>query len=423
MPPTSTLDRLPIPRDNFHRQVAVVTGAGQGLGRAIARAFGRFGARVVVADISEAGQQVADRIEADGGEASYVHTNVADLESVAALTNTLKRQHGRVDVLVNNALRAPVISTMEMGVDVFEEVVDVNLRGPFLVTKAMLPEMVERGAGTIVNMVSTASMPYLSAYSATKGGVVGLTESLAGELDDQGVRTVAFEPGMVDTRGMRAIIEKIAPRLGYSPEEFVALSPHPAYPGLMPPEDAAAAALYLAAELSDQFHGQVTDGYRVLERAGLISSAADQAPADPASGEESSRDPLELARCVQQIIARTADEFADLPAMMRPFARRGFESKVGMSLREWRGAAERLSSLVERAQRGEPAASSTLAREKDEWVGRLSRLVEYLAEVPRETSHHVDDSNRLEDVTREMAEHEGMIRQLIEAIERLAERR
>jgi NAD(P)-dependent dehydrogenase (short-subunit alcohol dehydrogenase family) len=422
MPPTSTLDRLPIPRDTFARQVAVVTGAGQGLGRAIARAFGQFGARVVVADISEAGRQVADRIEADGGEASYVHTNVADLESVAALTNTLQRQHGRVDVLVNNALRAPVISTMEMGVEVFDEVVDVNLRGPFLATKAVLPEMVERGAGTILNMVSTASMPYLSAYSATKGGVVGLTESLAGELDDQGVRAIAFEPGMVDTRGMRAIIEKIAPRLGYTPEEFVSLSPHPAYPGLMPPEDAAAAALYLVAELSEQFHGQVTDGYRVLERAGLISSPSDPAPADPASG-EASEDPLELARCVQQIIARTADAFAELPAMMRPFARRGFESQVGLSLREWRAAAERLSSLVERAHRGEPAASSRLAREKDEWVDRLSRLVEYLAEVPRETSHHVDDSKRLEDVTREMAEHEGTIRQLIDAIERLAERR
>ncbi len=423
MPPTSTLDRLPIPRDRFARRVVVVTGAARGLGRAMAEAFGRFGAQVVAADLSEAGREVAEGIERRGGEASYVRTNVAELESVAALANSVERRFGKPDILVNNAMRGPVISAIEMGVDVFDEVVDVNLRGTFLATKAFLPQMVEQGGGTIVNLAATTGLPYLSAYSASKGGVVEMTEALGGELDEQAVRAVAYDPGMVDTPGMRAMIEKVAPKLDRSPEEVVDRSPHPAYPGMMPSEDAAAAAVYLVAELADEFHGRVTDGCRILERAGLITSPSDPAPADPAAGDSSPLDPVALACRLERILARTDEEFEQLPAMLRPFARRGFAAGMGMSIEEWREAAERLRGLVERAERGEPAAVARLARERDEWVGRLGGLVEYFEQVPRESSHHLEDANRLGELTREMAEHEGTIRQLIASIQQLAERR
>jgi len=423
MPPDSTLARLPLPEDILRGRVAVVTGAAGGVGAEIARAFGQFGARVVVADIAEQGRRVAAQIEADGGTAGYVPTNIADLESVAALTDSVRREHGHVDILVNNAHCAPVLSMLEMGVETFDEAVDVNLRGPFLAMKAFLPEMVERGDGTIVNMVEGSARPYLAAFAATKRAVGGLTESLAPEIGEQGVRAVGFEPGLVDTPATRDRAEKLAPRIGARPADITDRSPHPAYPEAMPVEDAAAAAVYLVAELADELHGEVTDGYEVLERAGLITAPTDPAPADPAHPREEAERPGELAGAVCELIGSATEAFEQLPPELRPFARQGFESKAGMPLSEWEAAAERLRRLVERAHRGDSAAASTLREERTRWVEQLGHLVEYARQVPRETAHHVDDAETLEEVTRTMAEKEGAIRQLIETIDQLADRR
>ena len=423
MPPESTLERLPLSEDILERRVVVVTGAAGGVGRAIAAAAARFGARVIVADIDKGGREVADRIGEAGGEARYVHTNVADLESVAALTDTVRREFGHVDILINNARRAPVLSMLAMGVEVFDEVVGVNLRGAFLTTKAFLPEMVERGDGTIVNVVETAAHPYLTAYAASKRGLGGLTESLAPEIGEQGVRTVAFEPGEVETPAARDRAEKLAPLVGSTPDALAGQSSHPAYHGSMPVEDAAAAAIYLVAELADEMHGEVTDGYEVLERAGLIAPPSSSAPADPALGGDEAERPAELAGAVCDLVGGAIEAFEQLPPELRPFARKGFEAKAGMPLSEWKSAADRLRRLVDRAHRGDTTAVSTLREERDRWVEQLGHLVEYAQQVPREIAHHVDDPETLEEVTRTMAEKEGTIRQLITSIDQITERR
>ncbi|HUV89810.1 MAG TPA: SDR family NAD(P)-dependent oxidoreductase, partial [Anaerolineae bacterium] len=128
-------------------QVAVVTGAGQGIGRAIAVTFANLGASVVVAEISAAGQETERAIHQIGGQALFVQTDVSSQASVEELARRVQEAFGPVDILINNAIISPVASVAEMDVALWDRVMAVNLRGTFLTCKAFLPGMLERKRG------------------------------------------------------------------------------------------------------------------------------------------------------------------------------------------------------------------------------------------------------------------------------------
>jgi len=132
--------------------------------------------------------------------------------------------------------------------------------------------MLARKRGVILNMISAEAMPGLSAYIASKGGITGFSQSLALEVEGQGVRVIPFGPGMVDTPGIRNVAPELAPQLGIRTEQFLPMPLHPAFDGLMPAAYAGAATAYLVAKLADEFHGKIVTGYEVLERAGVIES-------------------------------------------------------------------------------------------------------------------------------------------------------
>lgn len=198
---------------------AVVTGAGRGIGAAVARALAAAGAEVVAAargtDEIEA---VAAGIESDGGTARAVPCDVTDPDRVAALAAAA----GPADVLVNNAGTAFAARLESTTLAAWESLFAVNVRGVFLCTKAFLPAMLERGWGRVVNVASVAGLTgaeYISAYAATKHAVVGFTRSVAAEVADRGVTVNAVCPGYVDTDLTRATIERIVERTGRSPAE------------------------------------------------------------------------------------------------------------------------------------------------------------------------------------------------------------
>jgi len=267
------LARARLSRNTLSGQVAVVTGAGRGIGRESARALAWLGAKVVIAELNNVlGTETRELIHKDAGEALFIHTDVSDTESVTALAAETHKSFRTVDILVNNAILCPAVSVVDMDVELWDEVVAVNLRGAFLTCKTFLPEMLAKKHGTIVNMISTEAMPGLSAYIATKQGVAAFSQSLALEVEGQGVYVIPFGPGMVDTPGIRNVASKLAPRLGMSAEQFLGVSLHPAFEGLMPVEYAGVATTYLIAKLADEFHGETVTGYGVLERAGVIRS-------------------------------------------------------------------------------------------------------------------------------------------------------
>jgi NAD(P)-dependent dehydrogenase (short-subunit alcohol dehydrogenase family) len=187
-------------------KVAIITGAGGGMGRVAAQLFASEGARVVVAEFGEAaGQETVAQVRAGGGEATFVKTDVSDEGSARGMVDHAIATYGRVDVLYNNAGVMPEAdhSVIDTDVATWDQVMAVNVRGVFLGCKYAIPRMVEQGSGSIINIASFVALLGCSvpqdAYTASKGAIISLTRSLAVQFGPNGVRSNAICPGPVET--------------------------------------------------------------------------------------------------------------------------------------------------------------------------------------------------------------------------------
>ena len=187
-------------------RVAIITGAGQGIGKVFAKAFAQCGAIPVIAERNATtGEAVAKEIEASGGTALAVTTDVSREDSIAAMIEAVEDRFGRIDILINNA---GIFSTLEMRpfdripVEEWEQVLRVNVTGPFLCSRAVLPSMRRAKWGRIINMASgavTMGRPNYLHYIASKGALAGMTGSMARELGADGITVNAILPGATFT--------------------------------------------------------------------------------------------------------------------------------------------------------------------------------------------------------------------------------
>ncbi len=184
-------------------KVIIVTGGGVGIGRAYSLALAKEGAKVVAADIQDGeAKKVAEEIKKDGGEALPVHVDVTSAEKTRAMAETTLRNYGRIDVLVNNAALYSTIkkkSFMEIGVEEWDQVMAVNLRGLLLCVQAVYPAMKRQGKGKIINISSGTALggtPFFLHYVTSKAGVIGFTRALARELGGDNICVNAITPGL-----------------------------------------------------------------------------------------------------------------------------------------------------------------------------------------------------------------------------------
>jgi 3-oxoacyl-[acyl-carrier protein] reductase len=184
-------------------RVALVTGAGSGIGRAVAEKLASDGESVVVNDLdSAAADEVVEGIVESGGQAKAAPGDVSDESAVQEVVAKAKEGWGPPEILVNNAGFLQLAPFVELSVEDFDRMIAVHLRGTFLCTRAVLPEMLERGSGVVVNIASQLGQigaPDLCHYAAANAGIVGLTKSLAREVSAQGVRVNAVAPGPINT--------------------------------------------------------------------------------------------------------------------------------------------------------------------------------------------------------------------------------
>ncbi len=248
-------------------KVALVTGGGNGIGRATCLAFAAAGARVFVVDIAgDAAEATRDAICGTGREADAYRADVSQAAEVQAYTQEVIRRFGRIDCFFNNAgIEGIVASTMEYPEDIFDLVMAINLKGVFLGLKYVLPHMVEQGSGSIINAASVGGVvgaPGLCAYSASKHAIIGLTRTAAAEVAQYGVRVNAICPSAIQTRMIDSLASMYAPDDPDSVrDQFVARNPTRRY-GL--PEEVAQVVLFLASDAASFVNGEalMIDGGR-----------------------------------------------------------------------------------------------------------------------------------------------------------------
>lgn len=184
-------------------KVALVTGAGKGIGRATAIALAKEGVNVGLVARTEADLiNLAKEIEEIGVNVAYATADVSSIEQVNQAVESLKNTLGPVDILINNAGTGKFGKFLELEPEEWKQIIDINLMGVYYVTRAVLPQLIEKNGGDIINISSTAGQkgaPVTSAYSASKFGVLGLTESLALEVRKHNIRVTALTPSTVAT--------------------------------------------------------------------------------------------------------------------------------------------------------------------------------------------------------------------------------
>ncbi len=193
-------------------KVAIITGAGSGMGRAAALLFAREGAKVVVADLDpKTGEEVAGEINNSGGEALFVSVNVADEAQVQRMVQATVERFGAVHVLYNNAGIMPGDdgAVTDITEQTWDKVLDVNLKSAFFCCKYAIPEMIKAGSGSIINTASFVALLGCTvpqdAYTASKGGMISLTKSLAVQYAKRGIRANAICPGPIETPLLRIL--------------------------------------------------------------------------------------------------------------------------------------------------------------------------------------------------------------------------
>jgi NAD(P)-dependent dehydrogenase (short-subunit alcohol dehydrogenase family) len=245
----------------LQNKVALITGAGSGIGRATAELFAREGAKVVVADYdAEGGQLTVRSIKDRGGQAALVQADVSRASDAERMVRATLDAFGRLDILHNNAgIFVKPTPAHEMTEELWDRVFDINIKGVWLGCKYAVPELIKAGGGAIINTASMAGIrarPYTSAYCASKGAVVMLTKTLAIELAPYNIRVNCICPGAVNT----PLIHQLGITQEQAASQALADQPIARYAR---PEEIAQAVLYLASETESSYvtgHALQIDG-------------------------------------------------------------------------------------------------------------------------------------------------------------------
>lgn len=420
------VDRAGLPRTALSGRVAIVTGAGRGIGRETARALARIGAAVIIAEISERGRDTEQVIRCEGGQALFVQTDVADLASMEHLKQATKDSFGDADIIVNNAVVFNAKPLLDVTLEEWDRTMAVNLRGAFLAMKLFLPDMLKRRQGVFITMESAEGMPYLAPYLATKVGLRSFAQSLASEVGDAtGVSAYCFGPGIVETPALLQAIDSLGPLYGMTKDEFIAAS------GMeLVSAELCATGLVGTILHAREYHGQETAYGAGLTKLGLDAGAGAagvagnavlpshaEVPAESTAGAGDLREAIELNMRMEQMLRDNIREYDELTLFQKPIMRRMFQSGTGMKVEEWLAHAESIRRQLESAA---GAGTAPDAQKLGSYVSQLQRLAAFITKQESDARGFIRNPEKLRVALEELRERRRIVDELAEATGALA---
>lgn len=332
------VEKLNLSKNSLSDKVAIISGAGRGIGKELARSLSWLGASVIIAEINDYGKEVEDLINLEGGTALFIKTDISKEEEVKNLEKKIIEKFGKIDILINNAYYcSPPAEIRNLSLEEWDKCYDVNVHGAILLIKTFLPYMIKQNFGIINTVTSAEGMQYIAPYSSTKTALISIGKSLAAELDNTNISVFIFGPGMIDTPGIREIIPKIAPMYEMSQEEFINQGVNPGYEGLMPPEDCAAGWAYLIAN-AKEYHGQIATPFSPLLKFGLIGQKKDISNLNKSIIEKKNDLIIYIKESISEInegikiVNDIVREHKDLGIMARKWVGRTFAKRIGMNM-------------------------------------------------------------------------------------------
>ncbi|MFX1389305.1 MAG: SDR family NAD(P)-dependent oxidoreductase [Promethearchaeota archaeon] len=333
------IEKLGLSKDALSNKVVIITGAGRGLGKELARALAWLGATVIIAEINDYGKDVETLIRSEGGNALFVKTDVSKEEDINRLEKIVINSYRKIDILINNAYATSVGSILEISIEQWDKVYNVNIRGAILTIKKFLPYMIERNEGVINTLTSAEGWPFMAPYFATKTALTSIAKSLAAELDNTNISVFTFGPGMIDTPGLQEYSKILAPRYGLTEEEFKNQGVNPGYDGLMPAEHCAAGWAYTIVHAQD-YHGQIAEPFSPLIKLRLIKISNNKEGFKKKALKTQEEldsfllEVLENSEKVLTIIEKVQQEINELGLLAKKWMNRTFANRCGMKIEQ-----------------------------------------------------------------------------------------
>lgn len=331
-------------RHSLAGKVAVVTGAGGGIGYEAARSLLWLGSRVVIAEINpKTGQQVAQRLnrEFGPGVALFVRTDVGEEGSVKNLARRIEKTYGQVDIVLNNATIAPLGAVKDMDIEAWDASYRVNLRGPVLMARAFIPGMVARNWGVFVCVSSTGGA-YMGAYECLKAAQVHLATTLNEELENSEVAAFTIGPGFVPTQTALSSLPKLAAMMGKSEREMQEV-----VKAYTLSAEAAGAGFAAAVAMAARYRGQEISSVQALADAGIGVSTSEQTAGERSLTPEQLEQAMTLCRSVRTTLAEQSAGWKDRSIFERQWLIRTFRQQASLSVDEWLRVLEQIEVMLQ----------------------------------------------------------------------------
>ena len=360
-------------KDSLKGEVAIVTGAGRGIGFEAARSLVWLGAKVIIAEIDEKNGNAAEKSineEFGADKALFVKTDISNEKDIDKLAETTLKKFGKVDIILNNATVFPMGAVKDTPVESWDFSYNVNLRGPVVLARKFLPSMIERKHGVFVCVSSSGAAPFMGAYEVFKTAQVELSNTISAEVEGTGVYAFTIGPGISKTPGFIEGGGKVASLMGMSLEKLFELNKN----AQISPE-AAGAGFAIAVALAKKYHGQETSSIQVLREAGIPFTEQEETKAEeqkPIQKQETqatkpreNRGKDELYQAVFKTYLEQSEGWKKRNLFERQWVSRDFKKTTGNSIDEMQTTLKELGNSLK-------SGGSTA-----EFIESLNQLVGY----------------------------------------------